>query len=183
MTDAPATTLHLTNAYHARSGGIGTFYRALLAGADDRGRAMHLVVPSDRDATEAVGRLGRIHHLAARPAPGFDRRYRLLTPWHYGRSGSPVRRLVARARPDVVEICDKYSLAPLAWLLRSAMAERPTLVGFSSERMDDNVAAWVSGRRLALRAARRYMRHVYVPPFDAHLANSDYTAGELAAAV
>jgi alpha-1,6-mannosyltransferase len=172
-------TLHLTNAYHATSGGIRTFYRALLSGADDRGRVMHLVVPSDRDATETVGARGWIHHLAARPAPGFDRRYRLLRPRHYDGPHSPVRTTIARVRPNLVEISDKYSLAPLAWRLRQTNSERPTLVGFSAERMDDNVAAWLSGSSLARRATHRYMRHVYVPPFDAHVANSAYTAGEL----
>jgi alpha-1,6-mannosyltransferase len=173
-----ATTLHLTNAYHPTSGGIRTFYRALLDGADERGRAMHLVVPAEHTGTEPVGQASVIHHLAAARAPGFDRRYRLLTPRHYARSGSPVQQLLATLRPDVVEVCDKYTLAPVAWLMRRA-ADRPTLVGFSCERMDDNVAAYVADRGVARTIARAYVRRIYVPPFDAHLANSSYTAAEL----
>ncbi len=173
-----AVTLHLTNAYHPTSGGIRTFYRALLDGADDRGRAMHLVVPAEHTSTEPVGRASAIHHLAAARAPGFDRRYRLLTPRHYARSGSPVRQLLATLRPDVVEVCDKYTLAPAAWLMRR-IADRPTLVGFSCERMDDNVTAYVADSGVARAIARAYVRRIYVPPFDAHLANSSYTAAEL----
>lgn len=175
-----AVTLHLTNAYHPTSGGIRTFYRALLDGADARGRSMHLVVPAERSGIEAVGRSSAIHHLAASPAPGFDRRYRLLTPRHYARTGSPVRQLLATLRPDVVEVCDKYTLAPAAWLLRRAV-ERPTLVGLSCERMDDNVAAYVADWPLARSIVGGYLRRVYVPAFDVHLANSSYTAAELLA--
>ncbi len=180
MTGRSPASLHLTNAYHATSGGIRTFFGALLSGVNDRERAVHLVVPAERDGTECVGRHGRIHYVAARRAPGFDRRYRLITPRHYARRHDVVRTLIDQARPDIVEICDKYSLAPLAWRLRHDGPVRPTLVGFSAERMDDNVAAWVSEAPLVRKLAHHYLRHVYVPAFDGHLANSAYTADELA---
>jgi alpha-1,6-mannosyltransferase len=184
MNGAPVqlTSLHLTNAYHPTSGGIRTFYRAALAGAEARGRQMHLVVPGEHDGEERVGRNGWIHHVAAPPAPGFDRRYRLLAPRHYVRSDAPVRRLLATIRPDVVEICDKYTLPHAAWLLRRAGPRRPTLVALSCERMDDNVAAYLTGAALMRQGVAIYMRHAYVPPFDAHLANSAYTADELRSA-
>lgn len=178
----PVRTLHLTNSYHPTSGGIRTFYRALLDGAAARGRSMHLVVPADRTDTEAVGRTSAVHYVAAAPAPGFDRRYRLLTPRHYVRADAPVQRLLAALRPDVVEVCDKYTLAPAAWLIRRGGPARPTLVGLSCERMDDNVAAYVANRPALRALATAYLRRVYVPPFDAHVANSAYTAGELEAA-
>ena len=45
-------TLHLTNYWHAESGGIATFYRELLRQAESEGRSIRLVVP---DAEDGVG--------------------------------------------------------------------------------------------------------------------------------
>lgn len=176
-------TLHITNAYHPTSGGIRTFYRALLAAANERGRLMRLVVPGPSDDVEDVGRFGRIYYLRARPAPAFDRRYRLMLPDVY----LPVSRgrlvkILDDEKADLVEICDKYALFYLAALLRKGWTPRiprPTLVGLSCERMDDNVAAYLGAGTITRRFARAYVRHVYGPPFDYHVANSDYTADEL----
>ena len=178
----PLTTLHLTNAYHPTSGGIRTFYRALMAEAETRGRQMRLVVPGEHALVETCGRFGVIYVVAAPRAPGFDRRYRLLSPRHYLASSSPVARILAHERPDVVEVCDKYTLCHMARLARIGWygsQPRPTLVGLSCERMDDNVAAYLSTRAPIRAAARHYLRHVYAPSFDVHVANSAYTAGEL----
>lgn len=175
-------TLHLTNAYHATSGGIRTFYRALMAEAETRGRRMRLVVPGEHALVESCGRFGVIYVVAAPRAPGFDRRYHLLSPRHYLGSSSPIARILAYERPDVVEVCDKYTLCHVARLARIGWygsQPRPTLVGLSCERMDDNVAAYLSGRSPVRAAARHYLRHVYAPSFDVHVANSAYTAGEL----
>lgn len=178
----PPKSLHLTNAYHATSGGIRTFYHALMAEADVRERPIRLVVPGERPGVEACGRWGVIHTVQARRAPWFDRRYRLLSPWHYLGSRSPIARILASERPDVVEVCDKYTLCHVARLLKLGWldpAPRPTLVGLSCERMDDNVAAYLSPRPAVAWAARLYLRHVYAPSFDVHVANSTYTAEEL----
>src|SRR5262245_29333639 len=95
------TTLHLTNAYHPTSGGIRTFYRALMAAAEGLERPLRLVVPAERDETETVGRFGRIYHLQARPAPAFDRRYRLIYPAAYlPPNGSRLARILRDERPD-----------------------------------------------------------------------------------
>jgi alpha-1,6-mannosyltransferase len=178
-----ARTLHVTNAWHATSGGIRTFYRALLTAASDRGRMMTLVVPGDASGVEVCDRWTSIHHVAARRAPWFDRRYRLLRTAHYRGPASPVGRVVTAMRPDLVEVCDKYTLVPLArWLRAGRFGVPPTVVGLSCERMDDNVEAYVAGGRPVRGVARAWMRHVYVPSFDAHVANSAYTAGELQAA-
>lgn len=181
MSAPPVRTLHLTNAWHPTSGGIRTFYRALLDRAAFEGRHMTLVVPSDRDATEQVGEHARIHYLAAHRSPLFDTRYRVILPHRYLLSRSDLWQLMTRVRPDVVEICDKYALVYLAGLARrrAAGAPRPTLIGLSCERMDDNVAAWLPGLPAGRAFARAYMRRVYVPQFDAHVANSWYTALEL----
>lgn len=176
-----STTLHLANAYHPASGGIRTFYDALLRRADAQQRRVHLVVPADRDEVEARGRFARVHYLRAGSAPGFDRRYRLFLPGHYLTAGAPLSRVIAALRPDAIEVSDKYTVTPLAWHLRRRPGPRPTLIGFSHERLDDNVAAFVSAGAIGRAVAARYLRHVYLPAYDGHLANSTYTAAELLA--
>lgn len=175
-------TLHLTNAYHPTSGGIRTFYRALLMRANAERRQMRLVVPGEADGVEAIGDYGRIHFIAAPPAPAFDRRYRLLLPQAYLRASTRLREILISEQPDLVEICDKYSLFYLAAMIRKGLApglKRPVLVGLSCERMDDNVAAYLGSGPVRRALTRGYIRHLYGPPFDAHVANSEYTADEL----
>lgn len=48
-------TLHLTNAWHPASGGIRTFYRAMLAAANARRQPMRLVVPAETSHVEEIG--------------------------------------------------------------------------------------------------------------------------------
>ena len=84
-------TLHLTNAYHAHSGGIGTFYRALIDEANRTGRSMRLIVPSERHAVEEVGEHARVFHVRAPRSPWIDPRYRVLFPSQFL---LPWRRLV-----------------------------------------------------------------------------------------
>ena len=175
-------TLHLTNAYHATSGGIRTFYRALLAQANEERRPFCLVVPGAADGVEEVGAYARIYSVKARASPVFDSRYRVLLPGSYLARDGRLRKIIEEEQPDLIEICDKYSLFYLAALLRKEWLprmKRPTLVGLSCERMDDNVSAYISAGRLGRALSRAYIRHMYGPPFDAHVANSEYTAGEL----
>jgi alpha-1,6-mannosyltransferase len=177
------TTLHLTNAYHATSGGIRTFYTALLEAGNREGRRVVLVVPDARDASEPVGAFGHIYRVRTPRAPAFDRRYRLMLPHRYAPlAGTRIASILAREAPAVVEICDKYTLPYLAAMLRKGWyrgQRRPALVGLSCERFDDNMAAFVSRGSLARRFTRWYLRHVYGPPFDLHIAVSGYTAEEL----
>jgi len=175
-------TLHITNAWHPTSGGIRTFYRALMDQAVREGRRMTLVVPAARTWYERVGQLGRIYYLAAPPSPLFDGRYRVLWPHRYLRpSVSAIWRILEREQPDLVEICDKYALVYLGGLIkgRARGRPRPTVVGLSCERMDDNVAAWLRWMPAGRTFAHAYMKRVYLPQFDAHIANSEYTAEEL----
>ena len=180
-------TLHITNAYHGTSGGIRTFYHALLDGANRERRQVVLVVPGTHEEMREVGSYARIYTLPAPRAPLFDRRYRLILPTHY----APVlrRRLVTvleRERADLVEICDKYSLPYLAAMLRKGWhphVPRPTLVGLSCERFDDNMAAYLSRSDAAQAFTRWYIHDIYGPPFDFHVANSQYTAEELRSAL
>jgi alpha-1,6-mannosyltransferase len=177
------TSLHITNAYHPTSGGIRTFYTALLAAANRERRRVRLIVPGDETRVEEVGRFGRIYFVRAPLAPAFDRRYRLILPSQYlPGTQSAVAQILERERPDLVEICDKYSLPYLAAMLRKRWhprVPRPVLVGLTCERFDDNMAAYLSPSRVAGRFTRWYIRNIYGPPFDAHIANSEYTAGEL----
>lgn len=183
----PITTLHITNSYHQTSGGISTFYRALLENANRLRRRMVLVVPGDQTRIESIGDYGRIHHLRSPRAPFFDRRYRLLIPQSYlPLLRGDLKRVLKDEKPDLVEINDKYSANWLAGLLRrrwlSGMT-RPALVGISCERMDDNVAAFLNGNELAKRLSQAYLGNLHIPLFDYHIANSDYTAEELISAM
>lgn len=178
----PIKTLHVTNAYHPTSGGISTMYRALMRAANERGRPMRLVVPGEKDAEEPVGRHGLIYLVKAPPSFAFDRRYRLLYPLRYMLPQSPIARILRHERPDVVEICDKYSLPYLGGFLRQSFipgVPRPAVIGLSCERMDDNLRAFVSRRGWLDWLARTYLKRVYWLQYDEHVANSRYTADEL----
>jgi alpha-1,6-mannosyltransferase len=175
-------TLHLTNAYHEHSGGIRTMYQALLDQANREHRLMRLVVPASRDGVERVGRFGVIYAIRAPRAPVVDRRYRMVLPHRFLWPGAGrLWEIFERESPDILEVSDKYSLCYFAGLVRKRWpaAERPTLIGLSCERLDDNLAAHVVRRERAGRAARAYLGHVYLGMFDAHVANSEYTAEEL----
>src|SRR5262249_14086306 len=176
-------TLHMTNAFHSSSGGVATSFRALLVEANKNRRLMRLVVPSDRDSIEEVGDYGRIYRVAAPHSMLFDRRYRTIYPHRYllGRAGA-IWDILRAEQPDLLEVCDKFCLNWIGGLFRKGWhggVKRPVLVGWSTERVDDQLRAYVSSGPLALRFARWYMRYCYVPVFDFHLANSAYTADEI----
>lgn len=180
----PIRTVHLTNAWHATSGGVRTFYLALLEDAERRGRSMTLVVPGQTDGCRRLGRYTRIYTMAAPCAPAFDRRYRVILPHRFA---TPIRttlwRILEREQPDVVEVADKLSLCHVAGLIKRRRGARPTVVGLTHERLDDSLRAHLGLDAAAERLANAYLRLAYVRQFDAHLANSAYTAAELRAAV
>lgn len=176
-------TIHLTNFYHAASGGIGTFYRALLRAANAAGREMVLIVPGATSGTEETEGRGRIRQVAAGTSPVFDRRYRLLSPTSYlPPFAGEVAAIIREEQPDLIEICDKYTLCWMAGAIRRGWISgigRPALVGLSCERLDDNISAFVARHNLTTRLSRWYLGSCYLPLFDYHIANSDYTASEL----
>lgn len=175
-------TLHLTNSWHESSGGVRTFYLALLAEAERRRRRMTVVVPGDRDRTTRLGQTTNIVSVRSPRVPFLDRRYRAIWPHRFAAPfDTRLWRIIHDARPDVVEVCDKYSLCYVAGLLKRRRGERPTVVGLSQERMDDALAAHVLGRPAAGWVSSNYLRRVYLRQFDAHVANSEYTAAELRA--
>ena len=176
-------TLHLTNFYHPTSGGIRTFYQALLRAADEHRRFVRLVVPGPENSVEEVGEYGRIYHVAAPRSPVIDPRYRVMLPhtyaWPYE---SELRRILAVERPELVEVCDKFMLCYLPGVLRHEWIPGvpvPVFVGLTCERLDDSMAAFLSESRFAGWLCEFYMRKCYVPRFDFHLAVSDYIASEV----
>jgi glycosyltransferase involved in cell wall biosynthesis len=176
-------TLHITNSYHPASGGIRTFYNALLDAADRHRRFVRIVVPGAETSIEEVGEFGRIYYVAAPRVPVLDSRYRWMLPHAYAwRYDSPLRRILAAERPDLVEVCDKFWLLYLSGVLRRRWIPGvpvPVVVGLTCERLDDNMATYVSAGPAAQRACERYMRTCYVPRFDFHIAASDYIAAEI----
>jgi alpha-1,6-mannosyltransferase len=175
-------TLHLTNCRHASSGGIGTSYRALFEAADREGHLMRLVVPGVMTSVEPVGRLGRIYHIEAPRAP-LNPEYRMVLPHGYLFPRTALQRILNEERPDLIEISDKYALPYLAGLLRTGwlpgVGLRPTVVGMSHERMDENMAAYVTPSRAGRRFCEWFMKWLYFPMFDQHIAVSEHTAQEL----
>jgi alpha-1,6-mannosyltransferase len=174
-------TLHLTNCFHSESGGIATFYREMLKGAERLGRQIRLVVPASSDSVETHGRYGKIYHVAASPSR-LNPSYRLLTPRHYLFPHTPLRRILADEEPELVECCDKYTMNYMAALLRHGWFVedyRPAVVGLSCERMDENVAHYISARPAAAPLCQFYMKHLYFPMFDHHIAVSAHVACEL----
>jgi glycosyltransferase involved in cell wall biosynthesis len=176
-------TLHITNSYHPSSGGIRTFYHALLEGANRHRRFVRLVVPGSVTSIEEVGEFGRIYRIAAPRVPVIDSRYRWMLPHTYAwRYDSPLRRILAAERPHLVEVCDKFCLLYLSGVLRRRWIPGvpvPVIVGLTCERLDDNMRTFVGTGWAAQQVCERYMRSCYVPRFDFHLAASDYIAAEV----
>ncbi len=175
-------TLHLTNCWHAESGGIATFYRELLRQAENERRPIRLVVPTAEDGVEQHGAYGIIYRVRGRPSP-FSPGYRMMMPTSYLHPRGRLREILAIERPDLVECSDKYTLNYMAGLLRIGRfgipGYRPAVVGLTCERMDENMAGYLSAGRTARAFCRWYMQWIYFPLFDHHIAVSPHTAGEL----
>lgn len=184
----PIKSVHITNYYHKDSGGISTAYNQILEGANRHRRYVRLIVPGERTQTEEVGEFGRIYYVKAGYSPVFDKRYRILWPWRtYIFDQSPIKKILRDEKPDLIEIGEKYTLSLMAGLLRKGIMnvseERPMLVHFSCERMDDNVGAFISRGKTCKRLSQAFIRNYLFPMFDFHLTNSDYTATELREAI
>jgi alpha-1,6-mannosyltransferase len=178
-------TMHITNAYHPASGGIRTFYRQLLYAAEDHQRYVRLIVPSDTTHAEDINAYARIYHIKAPRSPFFDRRYRILLPHSWMMPNrNAIRDIMISEQPELVEIADKYALCFLAGFLRKGWikgVKRPVVIGMSCERMDDNVAAFITRSEAGQRLAQWYMRAIYIRLFDSFIAVSQYTADEIRA--
>ena len=177
----PIKTIHITNYYHKNSGGISTAYNALLAAAERHKRYMAMIVPGEKEEVEVLSEYTKIFYVPARKSPVFDKRYRVMMPWDYMPVGSIIRRILMEEMPDMIEIRDKYSLSMFGAMVRKGKFKelnRPMLISFSSERMDDNVGFFLAEGKLATWFARRVMGNYNFPSFDYHLTNSTYTAEE-----
>ncbi len=177
----PIKTVHLTNYYHETSGGISTSLNNLLKAAEKHERFVTLIVPGKKDSVEKVNDFAKIYYVAAPYSPIFDKRYRLIMPWQYLRKNSVVRRILLKEKPDLIEITDKYILIFIAAMLRKGFFRslgRPILVNFSSERMDDNVASFITQKQIGKTFAYNYITNILLSVFDFHIANSEYTAAE-----
>jgi alpha-1,6-mannosyltransferase len=145
---------------------------------------MLLIVPAKEEYTEEVGRYGRIYHLTA-PTALVNPEYRTIYPNRYLWPGTRIQQIIQEERPDVIEICDKYCFNYLGAVVRLGMVRavdyRPVVIGLSCERMDENVGAYLSRSSAAQWMSRVYMKWLYFPFFDHHIANSVHTAEELRA--
>lgn len=180
----PIKSVHITNYYHKNSGGISTSYNKLLDAANRHERHVRLIVPGEETAVEEVGDFGRIYYIQANPSPVFDRRYRLMMPWKtFMPDGSPVKSILRRERPDLIEIGEKYTISLMAGLLRKRLMnvspQRPVLVHSTCERMDDNVRSFIGKSKVVSWFARQYIGNYNIPMFDFHISNSTYTRQEL----
>ena len=175
-------TLHLTNAWHATSGGIGTFYRSLLDAANAASHQLRLVVPAETDSIQEVGAYGRIYQVKSARAP-LNGSYRFLYPLHFLKPHGRICEILNAEQPDLIEICDKYTLPYLGGLLRIGKLKgadvTAPIIGLSCERMDENLAAYFGGHAVGSWFCRWYMKNIYFPQFDYHIANSSHTAEEL----
>jgi glycosyltransferase involved in cell wall biosynthesis len=183
---APIKSVHLTNYYHKNSGGISTSYNNLLAAALRHRRYVRLIVPGEKEEIEEVNEFGKIYYIPARQSPIFDKRYRMIMPWQYMLKDTRIREILLEEMPDMVEVCDKYSLSMMAAMIRTDNFKklgRPMLVHFSCERMDDNVASFLSKGKFGRWFSRRVMGNYEFGLYDFHIANSIYTAQEFYQAV
>ncbi|NOT48164.1 MAG: glycosyltransferase [Acidobacteria bacterium] len=178
-------SIHITNYYHEESGGISTVYNHLLEAANRHEREVRLIVPGGFDRQEERGEFGRVYFVKAGKSPVFDRRYRIIKPWHYIPQNSVVRRILEQEKPEIIEVAEKYVLSYLGGHVKKGFLKslgRPMLVHLTCERMDDNLRAFIS-RLLPGWLSRKVMGNYIAPMFDYHIANSDYTARELLNAV
>ncbi len=175
-------TLHLTNAWSETSGGIATFYRAMMQMAERRKHSMVLVVPGPSNAERRLNDWVRIYEIAA-PVASLNPCYRTIYPDQFLTGKGRLREILQRERPHVVEITDKYSLNYLGPLLRLGLAkelgERPVVIGLSCERMDVNFETYVHAGSFGRRFCQLYMRYLYFPFFDHHIAISEEASHEL----
>jgi glycosyltransferase involved in cell wall biosynthesis len=182
----PLKSVHITNYYHKNSGGISTSFNNLMAAAERHRRHVRLIVPGEAEAQEQVNEFARIYYVPAKYSPVFDKRYRLIMPWQYMKPDSIIRRILTDEMPDIVEVTDKYTLSMFGAMVRRGSfreINRPMLVHFSCERMDDNIESFLSKGRFGKWLAKSVIGNYTLPSFDFHIANSTYTAEEFSSSL
>lgn len=180
--DKTIKSVHITNYYHEKSGGVKTNYDKLLQAADYHKRHIRLIVPHETEKVIDFGEYGKIYYVPAKPAPFFDKRYRLMTPFDYLQTGTPIRKILLEEKPDMIEIYDNYTLTLLAGIIRKGSLKelnRPMLVYFTGERFDTIFKSFVLNGRLGSWFSRRLMGNYNLAMFDYFIANSSFVAEEL----
>lgn len=175
-------SVHITNYYHPHSGGVKANYDKLLQAANRHRRYVSLIVPAESDLIECVGEFGKIYHVAAKRAPLFDRRYRLMLPFHYLFHETPIRNILLDEMPEMIEIYDNYSLTFLAGMTRTGYFRklgRPMFVYFTGERFDTIFQSFVFGGKLARWISRSITGNFNLPMFDYYIAVSPFVAEEM----
>ena len=157
-------TLHLTNSYHPTSGGIREFYHALLRHASRANHYMRLVVPWSESAVDDLDSQARIYRVRAPNSPLFDTRYRVLLPSALLRPHGRILRILHEEQPDLIEVCDKYSLVYLAGLIRMGWMRGLRRPGTG------RIELRTAGRQLCeLRGARSTRPDAVLAVHEAHL--------------
>lgn len=175
-------TLHLVNAWRPAggTGGVTTFYQALLEHARQHGEQMVVVGPGERATHEVSGSTAT--YQVASPRAAFNPKYRMILPDTWPGVNRRVLQILRQEQPDLLDVCDKYSLHYVAGLLRRgwlADVKRPVLVATSCERMDENMAHYLSASSWARHFCRLYLKWNYFGFFDHHVTVSPHTAEEL----
>lgn len=181
MQNQKIKSVHITNYYHKNSGGISTSFNNLLAAAARHERYVRLIVPGETEAVEDVNKFAKIYYVPAKFSPVFDKRYRLIQPWQYMQNDSLIRKILLAEMPEMIEVTDKYTISALGAMVRIGkfkQLNRPMLVHFSAERMDDNIASFMTKSSFGEWLARRVIGNYTLAVFDFHIANSVYTAQE-----
>lgn len=178
----PIKSIHITNYYHKNSGGVSTNYNKLLAAAERHKRFVRLIVPGENEAVEEINEFAKIYYVAAPQSPIFDKRYRLMMPWQYIQTDTPIRKILMAEMPDMIEIYDNYSLTLLAGIIRKGkfkQLNRPMLVYFTGERLDTIISSFVSKGRFGKWFSHSLMGKYNLAMFDFYIANSPFVAEEL----
>ena len=152
-----------------------------MAAAARHQRFVRLIVPGETEAVEEVNAFAKIYYVPAKFSPIFDKRYRLIQPWQYMSNDSLIRKILLDEKPDLVEVTDKYTISMFGAMVRLGKFRqlgRPMLVHFSAERMDDNIASFITKGAFGGWLARRIVGNYTLAIFDFHIANSIYTAQE-----
>lgn len=159
--------LQLANFYHATSGGLRTAIDALGEGYVAAGHEVVLVVPGATRTRRTVG--GRTVITLKGPRVPASGGYRTIVDQR------AVADLVRLARPDVIELSDRTTLARIV----GALPGRPPVVLYSHERLDLALSRRTPDVLAAGRVVDRWTRRL-LGRVDAVVCASEFAAAELA---
>ncbi len=163
------TILQMTNAYGPRTGGVRTHIDQVRPLYAARGIRAALLVPGAR-ASQTEDAYGPVLTVAA-PVLPINRDYRNIV------SSAAVRDVVARLQPEAIEVLDKWTLPRLAL---SLTAPGRSVLGFSCERLDQVLPAYLGHSRAVYRGIAAYNRW-FCRQFTTVVCHSRYSTAELRA--